>query len=280
MKWTAACGSPLTEDNLYYLACKAFRNNALPKVAEEYNKHALTWSLFCKEPLPDRNFTFWEWFYRILLLTANHMQRLWKEGYVMGFVTKQAAENMLLQKGFSGCFLLRFSDSELGGVTIAYVKNDGYQAPSVYMVAPFTTKDLSQRPMADVIFDLNDLTVLYPDIPKEAFRRFCSAAQGGTPQTASGYVKHMLITHVEGVSSGGGASGGIGGMDSNPATPIGYDVVASVSSSHQEAQSPVNNFGMDDMDLSTENIPNVDIVDAIDVTQILNLCEDYRAGNF
>ena len=25
MKWTAACGSPLTPDNLYYLACKAFR---------------------------------------------------------------------------------------------------------------------------------------------------------------------------------------------------------------------------------------------------------------
>ena len=25
MKWAAACGSPLTEDNLYYLACKAFR---------------------------------------------------------------------------------------------------------------------------------------------------------------------------------------------------------------------------------------------------------------
>lgn len=25
MKWAAACGSPLTEDNLYYLACKALR---------------------------------------------------------------------------------------------------------------------------------------------------------------------------------------------------------------------------------------------------------------
>ena len=24
-KWEAACGSPLTHDNLYYLACKAFR---------------------------------------------------------------------------------------------------------------------------------------------------------------------------------------------------------------------------------------------------------------
>lgn len=90
---------------------------------EEYNKMILTWHLFCKETLPDRNFTFWEWFYRILILTSNHMQKLWKEGYIMGFVMKQAAEALLLQKAVPGSFLLRFSDSELGGVTIAYVKD-------------------------------------------------------------------------------------------------------------------------------------------------------------
>ena len=31
MKWTSGCGSPLTDDNLYYLACKAFRNNNLSR---------------------------------------------------------------------------------------------------------------------------------------------------------------------------------------------------------------------------------------------------------
>ena len=45
----------------------------------------------------------------------------WNEGYIMGFVSKQKAEEMLLSKNH-GCFLLRFSDSELGGVTIAYVR--------------------------------------------------------------------------------------------------------------------------------------------------------------
>ena len=70
--------------------------------------------------------------------------------------------------------------------------------PSVYMVAPFTTKDLSQRSMADVIFDLNDLTQLYPNIKKENFRKFCSAAMSQNAPTANGYVKHMLVTHVEG----------------------------------------------------------------------------------
>jgi hypothetical protein len=31
MKWMAGCGSPLTDDNLYFLACKAFRNNNLTR---------------------------------------------------------------------------------------------------------------------------------------------------------------------------------------------------------------------------------------------------------
>jgi signal transducer and activator of transcription 5B len=42
----------------------------------------------------------------------------------MGFVSKQKAEELLLSKNH-GCFLLRFSDSELGGVTIAYVRQVG-----------------------------------------------------------------------------------------------------------------------------------------------------------
>ena len=66
------------------------------------------------------------------------------------------------------------------------------------MVAPFTTRNLSQRSMADVIFDISDLSMLYPNTPKEAFRKFCtsSSTQGAT--AANGYVRHTLVTHVEG----------------------------------------------------------------------------------
>ncbi|XP_059094074.1 signal transducer and activator of transcription 5B-like isoform X2 [Tigriopus californicus] len=215
MKWAAACGSGLKEEHLYYLACKAFRDPNLPRKPEEYNSRMLSWSQFCKEVLPDRTFTFWEWFHRILSLTSNHMQRLWKENYVLGFIKKHDAENLLKQKQQNGCFLLRFSDSELGGVTIAYLTTDPYQhTPQVSMVAPFTTKDLSQRSMADTIFDLDDLTFLYPDIPKDAFKKFCSSSC--TPQNApNGYVAHKLVTQV---------AGGSGSM-SNPPTPIGYDQI-------------------------------------------------------
>ncbi len=37
MKWAGACGSPLTDDNLYYLACKALRNNNLPRLVKLIN---------------------------------------------------------------------------------------------------------------------------------------------------------------------------------------------------------------------------------------------------
>ena len=39
---------------------------------------------------------------------------------IMGFVTKVESQEMLMSKP-NGSFLLRFSDSELGGITIAWV---------------------------------------------------------------------------------------------------------------------------------------------------------------
>jgi len=196
MKWTSACGTnrSLTEENLYYLACKVFRNPNLHM--DDFKNLVISWSQFCREPLPDRNFTFWEWFYRVMNLTANHMRGPWSEGYIMGFVSKNRAEELLMARE-GGTFLLRFSDSELGGVTIAYVRQDTHQK-NVFMVAPFTTKDLSQRSIADVIFDLQEyLTFLFPNTPKEAFRKFStSAAQNERAQTATGYVPHSLKTHV------------------------------------------------------------------------------------
>ena len=59
----------------------------------------------------------------MLLLTKDHLELLWKKGYVLGFVEKLEAESMLSQQP-KGTFLLRFSDSKLGAVTIAYQKND------------------------------------------------------------------------------------------------------------------------------------------------------------
>lgn len=33
---------------------------------QDYNNMLLSWSQFCKEPLSERNFTFWEWFFAVM----------------------------------------------------------------------------------------------------------------------------------------------------------------------------------------------------------------------
>lgn len=54
-------------------------------------------------------------------LTREHLRGPWMDGAIIGFVRKKQAEEMLTASGTNGTFLLRFSDSELGGVTIAWV---------------------------------------------------------------------------------------------------------------------------------------------------------------
>jgi len=65
--------------------------------------------------MPDRSFTFWEWFFAIMKLTKDHMLGMWKAGCIMGFINKTKAQTDLLRSVYGiGTFLLRFSDSELG----------------------------------------------------------------------------------------------------------------------------------------------------------------------
>lgn len=118
VKFKSSTGRCLTEDNLRFLAEKAFRG-ANPG-NQDYSSLLLSWAQFCKEPLPERNFTFWEWFYAVMKLTREHLRSPWIDGYILGFVRKKQAEEMLTNCA-SGTFLMRFSDSELGGVTIAWV---------------------------------------------------------------------------------------------------------------------------------------------------------------
>lgn len=81
----------------------------------------------------------------------------------------------MLQRCSSGTFLLRFSDSELGGITIAWV-GDG---DGVFMLQPFTAKDFTIRTLADRVSDLPHLTYLYPDIDKNtAFGKYYTRFEG------------------------------------------------------------------------------------------------------
>ena len=176
-----------------FLACKALRNNNL----QDYNNALISWSQFSKDPLPDRSFTFWEWFYAILKVTKEHLRLLWNDGNVLGFVRREQAEEML-SKRCNGTFLLRFSDSELGGVTIAWIV-EGQEGQACYMLQPFTSRNLAIRGLADCINDLKHLLYLYPDIPKDqAFGKYYTSLNETQPNTSNGYVKPELIAHIPG----------------------------------------------------------------------------------
>ncbi|XP_030746421.1 signal transducer and activator of transcription 5B-like isoform X3 [Sitophilus oryzae] len=187
-KW--ATGRGLTEDNLRFLAEKAFRGNY-----SESSNCMLSWAQFCKEPLSDRNFTFWEWFFAIMKLTREHLRGPWVDGAIMGFVKKKQAEEML-STCQAGTFLLRFSDSELGGITIAWVSD----TQEVFSLQPFTSKDFSVRSLADRIADLGHLVTLYPDTAKEIyFQKYYTPFQEQRPST-NGYIKPVLVTQVLGLA--------------------------------------------------------------------------------
>lgn len=210
MKFESATGRSLNAENLNFLAEKAFRAQY-----SDYSNMLLGWSQFCKEPLPDRTFTFWEWFYAVMKLTREHLKNVWTDGHIMGFVRKRRAEEMLSTQ-VKGTFLLRFSDSELGGITIAWVGDN----MEVFMLQPFTGKDFQIRNLADRISDLSHLVYLYPDIPKDqAFSKYYTPFQDSQPVQNNGYVKPILVIHVPGWGSPNNNGLGPGGINSYPSTP-------------------------------------------------------------
>ena len=110
---------------------------------------------------------------------------------IIGFISKQYVCKLLSTEP-DGTFLLRFSDSEIGGVTIAHVirgkdGESGRAAPrrlwdgdavlcprappigssQVENIQPFSAKDLSIRSLGDRIRDLRQLRNLYPNTPKD-----------------------------------------------------------------------------------------------------------------
>ncbi|KAK8780495.1 hypothetical protein V5799_018165 [Amblyomma americanum] len=106
----------------------------------------------------------------------------------------------MLRQGCNGTFLLRFSDSELGGVTIAWLHEDPQQdTKEVIMIQPFTSRDFTIRSLADRVSDLQQLTYMYPDIPKDqAFGKYYTPLTDSQPAISNGYVKPVLVTQIPG----------------------------------------------------------------------------------
>uniref|UniRef100_A0A9L0KCT5 Signal transducer and activator of transcription n=1 Tax=Equus asinus TaxID=9793 RepID=A0A9L0KCT5_EQUAS len=192
----------LTKENLVFLAQKLF--NSSSSHLEDYNSMSVSWSQFNRENLPGRNYTFWQWFDGVMEVLKKHLKPHWNDGAILGFVNKQQAHDLLINKP-DGTFLLRFSDSEIGGITIAW-KFDS-QERMFWNLMPFTTRDFSIRSLADRLGDLNYLIYVFPDRPKdEVYSKYYTPVPS---KAVDGYVKPQIKQVVpEFVSASADSAGG------------------------------------------------------------------------
>uniref|UniRef100_A0A8B9RJ22 Signal transducer and activator of transcription 1 n=1 Tax=Astyanax mexicanus TaxID=7994 RepID=A0A8B9RJ22_ASTMX len=174
----------LNEDQLETLAQKLFGKQ------QSYDNCKISWTRFSKENISGQSFTLWVWLDGILNLVKVYLSQLWNDGSILGFVSK-GKEKVLLKKKQGGTFLLRFSEScKDGGITFSWVEytNDG--EPNVRSVQPFTSVDLKQIPLAEILrnFQIMEaenapvypLQFLYPNTPKDqAFGKYYNEMTGG-----------------------------------------------------------------------------------------------------
>ncbi|XP_010746597.3 signal transducer and activator of transcription 6 [Larimichthys crocea] len=184
--------------NQHFLAQKIFDK---PDFADDFSNMMVSWAQFNKEVLPGRPFTFWQWFEGVMELTKKHLKTYWSEGLIFGFIGKQHL-HLILKERSNGTFLLRFSDSEIGGITIAYVSASENGGQKIQNIQPFTKRDLEIRSLGDRIRDIGHITHLYPDFPKhEVFKKFYTEPQ---PSSVGGYIPVSLHTKV-GMEAGSAA---------------------------------------------------------------------------
>ncbi|XP_073432950.1 signal transducer and activator of transcription 6 isoform X3 [Dendrobates tinctorius] len=194
MKFMSEVGTKqeLSKDHFWFLAQKIFGDNCLSY--DDLKEYHVSWTQFNKEPLRERNFTFWQWFDGVVDLTKKHLKDYWSDGLIMGFVSKQYVHKLLSVEP-SGTFLLRFSDSEIGGITIAHVIRGEDGSGQIQNIQPFGAKDLQILSLGDRVKDLKQLTYLYKKGRKDdAFDKYYKKPSS----CSSGYKPTAIVVQVVG----------------------------------------------------------------------------------
>ena len=118
MKWRKEVKSKfdLSERAMLFLGHKLFRGSTFNL------QSVVTWNMFNRESLPNRNFTFWQWFESVMsLMKTKYCIKHWNDRAIVGFISKNDCESILLRPECGdGAFMMRFSDSELGGLTVSF----------------------------------------------------------------------------------------------------------------------------------------------------------------
>eukprot|EP00064_Thunnus_orientalis_P017473 superscaffoldBa00003720_g17556 len=143
----------------------------------------------------------WIWIDGILDLIKRHLVDFWKDGSIMGFVSREKTKSLLKEKP-AGTFLLRFSESIIdGAITFSWVDHSNGEA-YVHSVEPYTKKEMLVDTLPYIIYNYslkvkgnktrNPLLYLYPDIDKDtAFRRYYSSSSMTTFEEINGYVRKI-----------------------------------------------------------------------------------------
>ncbi|VDK77771.1 unnamed protein product [Litomosoides sigmodontis] len=186
------------------------------KISANEERQLITLHRFAKQNLRDDvNFSFWEWFFAIMQLIKHKLVKFWDEGWLIGFISKQHASSQMVMAPHP-TFLLRFSDTQTGAVSIGFVC-DGDDGKVPFHLSPFSIKDLDQFSLAQRIAscpqlkDINTIPrYLYPDIDKEDMLRYFEAEERQKSLSPTGYIQSEIVM----VAKTGGKSGCQTGRDS------------------------------------------------------------------
>ncbi|CAL2038733.1 unnamed protein product [Caenorhabditis brenneri] len=183
---------PLSDSDLAYLSEKIM----IPNCADQ---KPITFHRFAKQAMREElGFSFWEWFFSIMQLIKQKLLKFWDEGWCIGFISKHdAAQQMMLCQHPS--FLLRFSDTLTGAVSIGFVceEPDGQKIP--FHLAPLCIKDLDQLSLASRIAScpqLNNIKYMYPNIEKDDMLRYFESEERGrnaNPDSPGGYIQSEIV---------------------------------------------------------------------------------------
>ncbi|KAL4718717.1 hypothetical protein ACJJTC_007917 [Scirpophaga incertulas] len=127
----------------------------------------VTWTQFCKDALPERNHTFWEWFYMVVKVTRDYLRTLWCDGFNEPngqFLRRLAGVH---PKGGQGSAKCPAGISFRAPLRWAAPSAFPGEASEVFSLQPFTSRDLMLRSLADRVLDLPQLQFLYPNIAKD-----------------------------------------------------------------------------------------------------------------
>ena len=99
-------------------------------------------------PIPNLKFSFWEWFSSTAQLIKAHVNDIWADGHIAGFISKHKCAKLLSQYP-PGTFLLRFSETMKGGISMSCVDSDPSGAHVVVHLQPWDASDLVAWSLAD-----------------------------------------------------------------------------------------------------------------------------------